>query len=185
MLAKNLTDWTHDLCPPYDSRVIITCSVRSSVVIVPYIFDTTFAFPHGIITLTDVFQGNKVYADVHVRRIPVSDIPLESEEVTSAWMINLFKEKDDLIDYHCQHGRFPGTMMDHPPRLYPTVIMTLWTTLFFTLLLWYVYSLVIAGEFVKFIVLLTLLLGAYFGMRLLMTVSQIPQGHQQPVQKGD
>jgi hypothetical protein len=67
MLAKNLTDWTHDLCPPYDSRVIITCSVRSSVVIVPYIFDTTFAFPHGIITLTDVFQGNKVYADVHVR----------------------------------------------------------------------------------------------------------------------
>jgi hypothetical protein len=34
---------------------------------VPYIFDTTFAFPHGIITLTDVFQGNKVYADVHVR----------------------------------------------------------------------------------------------------------------------
>jgi lysophosphatidic acid acyltransferase/lysophosphatidylinositol acyltransferase len=165
MLAKNLTDWTHDLCPPYDSRVIITCSVRSSVVIVPYIFDTTFAFPHGIITLTDVFQGNKVYADVHVRRIPVSDIPLESEEVTSAWMINLFKEKDDLIDYHCQHGRFPGTMMDHPPRLYPTVIMTLWTTLFFTLLLWYVYSLVIAGEFVKFIVLLTLLLGGHFNIK--------------------
>ena len=42
-------------------------SLTLCVVVVPYIYNITFAFPHGVITLADVIQGRKIHVDVSLK----------------------------------------------------------------------------------------------------------------------
>ncbi|XP_062505884.1 1-acyl-sn-glycerol-3-phosphate acyltransferase delta-like isoform X2 [Corticium candelabrum] len=101
---KGLPELKHHLLPRTKGFNILIREFKDHV---PYVYDITFGYPHGIVTLMNLAQGQKVYADVYLRRIPVSEIPMGSEEETSKWLIDLFKEKDRMVDYHSIHGQFP------------------------------------------------------------------------------
>ncbi|XP_062505493.1 1-acyl-sn-glycerol-3-phosphate acyltransferase delta-like [Corticium candelabrum] len=137
--------------------------------------DATVTYPRGVPSISNFIRGEKVYADVNMRMIPISEVPVESEEELSSWLINLYKEKDDLVDYHHNHGRFPASIVDFPPRFMSTVVMTVWIVLLVVPFAFYVYTVVIAGAYWTLAILAIIILAAQLGMRLLMTVSEVPR----------
>jgi len=45
--------------------------------------------------------------DFSLRRIPVSEIPQDTEECSN-WVHKLYQEKDEIYDYFVKHGTFEG-----------------------------------------------------------------------------
>ena len=41
------------------------------------------------------------------RRFPVSSIPVDDSKEFEEWVLQRWREKDDLLEYYSQHGRFP------------------------------------------------------------------------------
>ena len=41
------------------------------------------------------------------RRFPVSSIPVDDSKAFEEWVLQRWREKDDLLEYYSQHGRFP------------------------------------------------------------------------------
>lgn len=80
------------------------------------VYDLTIAFEKAP-SLLDVFGGKKSQSDesscggsvshVHVRRIPIQDIP-ESEADISSWLINRYQIKDTVLDTFYKTGVFPS-----------------------------------------------------------------------------
>ena len=50
---------------------------------------------------------------IHVRAIPLSSVPTGKEELRS-WVFSVFQEKDKLLEYYYQHGKFPGDVQVLP-----------------------------------------------------------------------
>ena len=48
---------------------------------------------------------------IHIKRIPISDIPLSETEV-STWLVNAFSSKDELLRHFYKEGVFPGTPVE-------------------------------------------------------------------------
>ncbi|XP_019858571.1 PREDICTED: 1-acyl-sn-glycerol-3-phosphate acyltransferase delta-like [Amphimedon queenslandica] len=66
--------------------------------------------------------------DIAVRRIPMSEVPIGSDEECAKWLTNLYKEKDDLVDHHIKHKVFPSPYheIQVPTRPWPNVVMSIW-----------------------------------------------------------
>jgi len=73
---------------------------------IKYIYDLTLVYGHekrgyGVYpSIPRIFMGrvdNGYRFHVHVRRIPVSSIPTEDEEITK-WAVQLYKEKNDFLE---------------------------------------------------------------------------------------
>jgi lysocardiolipin and lysophospholipid acyltransferase len=45
---------------------------------------------------------------MHWRRFPIKDIPIQDEKIFGDWLLKRWREKDDLIEYYMQNGRFPA-----------------------------------------------------------------------------
>lgn len=48
-------------------------------------------------SIVGVVNAESCAADVCIRRFPISDVPTESEEATSKWLINLYQEKVGIV----------------------------------------------------------------------------------------
>jgi len=48
------------------------------------------------------------YISMHWRRFAVADIPLDDPHAFDAWLLERWREKDELLAYHAAHGTFPG-----------------------------------------------------------------------------
>ena len=62
---------------------------------VDYVYDVTVCVPSGgtAPTLKNILYGRRCYAEMLVRRIPLSDVPTESDEATGQWLQSLYREK--------------------------------------------------------------------------------------------
>ena len=59
-------------------------------------------------SIVGVVNAESCSADLFVRRFPLTDIPTDSEEEMTEWLINLFKEKVcDAVVMVAQHLSFP------------------------------------------------------------------------------
>lgn len=45
---------------------------------------------------------------MHWRRFAVKDIPTHDDKLFSEWLLKRWREKDDLLEYYLQNGRFPA-----------------------------------------------------------------------------
>lgn len=76
---------------------------------VPAVYDLEFAFPNPEkCTIVNLINRGKVDVHLHIRRIPMSDIPTSSIEETSAYCQLLYQQKDELYEHFVKHGEFPG-----------------------------------------------------------------------------
>lgn len=46
--------------------------------------------------------------NMHWRRFAIKDIPTHDDKVFGEWLLKRWREKDDLIEYYLEHGRFPA-----------------------------------------------------------------------------
>ncbi|HJL43082.1 MAG TPA: lysophospholipid acyltransferase family protein [Myxococcales bacterium LLY-WYZ-16_1] len=79
------------------------------------VHDVTIAYPQGVPTLFDCFEGRVGRVDVHVRRHPAAGLPADFEAL-SRWAFDRFREKDELLEHHRRHGAFPGPWRTEPIR---------------------------------------------------------------------
>lgn len=94
------------------------------------------------------------------RRFETADIPA-TDEGMSEWLINLYQEKDELVDHYIKHKRFPDHVkkVNLPRRYWPDLIVFMWISLlgvpaFFTALYlawmgaWLTLSVIVVAVFV-------------------------------------
>ncbi|SPQ93914.1 Phospholipid/glycerol acyltransferase domain-containing protein [Plasmodiophora brassicae] len=79
------------------------------------VYDVTLKFPKGAPSVIEFFAGGpKAEVHMHVRRIPIADIPAGSIDELKPWLYALWKSKDDLLMAFEQDGRFPGPVVEEP-----------------------------------------------------------------------
>ena len=87
------------LAPPNISYVLIFNNA---------VYDVSFAYKHQCPNFLDVLFGvDPSEVHMHVRRIPVNEIP-ETESEAAAWLIHTFQIKDQLLSDFNYHGHFPN-----------------------------------------------------------------------------
>lgn len=85
---------------------------------VPYVYDCTIAYegvPSGgygqdIFTLRSVyFQGRQPKSvNMHWRRFAIKDIPMDNNDAMHEWIMQRWREKDDMIEAFLKAGKFPA-----------------------------------------------------------------------------
>jgi 1-acyl-sn-glycerol-3-phosphate acyltransferase len=71
------------------------------------VYDVTIGYPEGVPTLWQYSCGFCREAHLHVRRYPISELPLEKPGL-SEWIIERFQEKDRMLDDFYRDGAFPS-----------------------------------------------------------------------------
>nr|ALB76840.1 1-acyl-sn-glycerol-3-phosphate acyl transferase 4 [Jatropha curcas] len=72
------------------------------------VYDITIAYKHQCPTFMDnVFGVGPSEVHIHVRRIPVKDIPTSDSEAAT-WLMNTFQFKDQLLSDFRAHGHSPN-----------------------------------------------------------------------------
>ena len=57
-------------------------------------------------TILSMLHGQKVVGEMYVRRLPISDVPIEDETATAQYLHQLYQHKDMLLDSYCNTGSF-------------------------------------------------------------------------------
>jgi 1-acyl-sn-glycerol-3-phosphate acyltransferase len=85
---------------------------------VDWMYDCTVAYEgvrrgeygQDIFTLRSTyFQGRPPKSvNMHWRRFAIKDVPFHDIKAFEAWLLQRWREKDDLLEYYIQNGRFPA-----------------------------------------------------------------------------
>jgi lysocardiolipin and lysophospholipid acyltransferase len=70
------------------------------------VYDLTIGYVEGVPTLWQYIEGSVATVHLHVRRFPVEELPRLEEELR-AWLLERFREKDELLEHFYLHGSFP------------------------------------------------------------------------------
>jgi hypothetical protein len=94
------------------------------------IYDLTVGFKNtgAEPTLRSIMKGRSCQAEMFLRRIPISDIPKDTEGC-SDWVYNLYQEKDQIYDYFVRHNTFEGNGLERleiPRNYYDLFIQLTW-----------------------------------------------------------
>jgi 1-acyl-sn-glycerol-3-phosphate acyltransferase len=101
---KGLTPPRHTLIPRTKGFVASVQGLRGHIAAV---YDVTIGYEEGVPSLWQYVKGYAKRAHLHVRRFPVAALPEEDEQLAE-WLLERFREKDQLLDEFYRQGRFPG-----------------------------------------------------------------------------
>jgi 1-acyl-sn-glycerol-3-phosphate acyltransferase len=77
------------------------------------IYDVTIGYEDGVPNLWQHIRGSVKRVHVHFRRYPVDNLPRIPEEL-GEWLIERFREKDELLEHFYSEGVFPAEeVMSH------------------------------------------------------------------------
>ncbi|KAG8078151.1 hypothetical protein GUJ93_ZPchr0007g4627 [Zizania palustris] len=72
------------------------------------VYDVTIAYKHRLPDFLDnVYGTDPSEVHIHIRTVELCDIPTSEDEVTD-WMIERFRQKDQLLSDFFMQGHFPG-----------------------------------------------------------------------------
>ncbi|ORY17641.1 acyltransferase-domain-containing protein [Clohesyomyces aquaticus] len=110
-----IQDLRHALLPRSTGLLFCLLELRETV---DWMYDCTVAYegvPVGqygqdLFTLRSTyFQGRPPKSvNMHWRRFSTRSIPVDDPKAFEAWLLERWREKDDLIEYYVQNGRFPA-----------------------------------------------------------------------------
>lgn len=112
---SGISDMKHQLLPRSTGLQFCLQELKDTV---PYLYDCTIAYegiPAGgygqdIFTLRSVyFQGRPPKSvNMHWRRFKISEIPYNDHDAMSAWVMERWREKDELLEAFLETGKFPA-----------------------------------------------------------------------------
>ena len=70
------------------------------------VYDLTLGYKQGVPTLWQFIKGYVPRAHLHVRRYTIDTVPTDPEEL-SDWLLERFREKDELLEHYYDKGVFP------------------------------------------------------------------------------
>ncbi|KAK3746059.1 hypothetical protein RRG08_065224 [Elysia crispata] len=126
--------------------------------------------------MMNIVNGKKLTAHFHIERIPLEDIPTETDEACAAWLRSIFKKKDDLYEGFLQKGHFPGPTVSIPRRPHDLLMFFFWFVLLALPLFWYLGSIFMSGTFTQQAVVVLVVVLASAVVRLMISVTEIEKG---------
>ena len=75
---------------------------------IPFVYDVTLAVhpkDGGPATISSILLGRKTVAEVYIRQYDIGKVP-KTDSGSSQFLMDLYKEKDNLIDNYALTGRF-------------------------------------------------------------------------------
>ena len=112
---SGIPDMRHQILPRSTGLQFCLQELKDTV---PYLYDCTIAYegipPGGygqdIFTLRSVyFQGRPPKSvNMHWRRFAIKDIPYNDHDAMAEWVLQRWREKDEMIETFLKSGKFPG-----------------------------------------------------------------------------
>ncbi|EDV39825.1 uncharacterized protein Dana_GF10215, isoform B [Drosophila ananassae] len=150
--------------------------------ICPGIHDINLAFKRTAETkptMLSQLNGEAVEPYMYIRRIPLSVVP-EGEKEAAQWMQDFYVEKDKLIDSFHETGDFFKTsgVKAVPEKIYKPRLSSLlnfigWASFSTLLILYYMVTSLIAGNWIGFFTVFSILAGFYGLMEHAVNASKI------------
>ena len=97
---------TSTLTPRTRGFHALTASLRADARML-YLVDITILTPE-LASVGTVLSGQETECDVMLSFHPLPSIP-QTERGSGEWLYQLFRDKDEQVDFHRRHGLFPGT----------------------------------------------------------------------------
>jgi lysocardiolipin and lysophospholipid acyltransferase len=127
---RGLPQLNHVLLPRTKGFVTLVQSLPTAI---NCLYDSTVAYQGGGFDLKDaLFRGIWKCKAVHVylKRIPFKNLPREEENL-NAWLMEDFRQKDELLHHFEIHQSFPGgNPVYNTDYIHHLVVWTMWSTLF-------------------------------------------------------
>ncbi|KAK7487744.1 hypothetical protein BaRGS_00021011 [Batillaria attramentaria] len=173
--AKGYPLTKHTLLPRTKGFILSMHGMRGKV---PALYNCTVAFPRTgpPPTLWSIIMGVPLVAHFHCLRVPLEEVPVETDEACGAWLRNQFKMKDDLYDSFLKNGRFDGTPRTIPQRATDLLMWSFWAVVTCVPLFYYVSSLFLAGTLKQQLIFLACILLVSVVMRLMIRVTETQSG---------
>ncbi|RWS15252.1 1-acyl-sn-glycerol-3-phosphate acyltransferase delta-like protein [Dinothrombium tinctorium] len=151
---KDLPRLKHHLLPRPRGFVFTINHVKNKM---PAIYNVQLTFKESSPspTLTSVLKGNSVHGYFYVERIPMSDIPTSSEDDIAKFLYDLYKKKDNLMDYFQENGKFPGIEVVIPRRKSPLLNSIAWFAVVISMFCYFMFNLVSSKNYVLLGVFIT------------------------------
>ncbi|GFO33374.1 1-acyl-sn-glycerol-3-phosphate acyltransferase delta [Plakobranchus ocellatus] len=145
--------------------------------IVQAVYNCTVAFDSkGLIpSFMNIANGRPMMAHFHLERIPLDDVPVESDEICASFLRDLFKKKDDLFETFLQTGQFPGPKHHIPRRLNDLLMWAFWAVVLCVPLFWYIISVLLSGSYTQQLVLACIFFLGLLVARVMIKLTEIDQ----------
>lgn len=174
---KGLPRLRHHLLPRTKGFVLSLQAMKGKI---PVIYDCTVGFRKDAAepTLMNILNGRTCRAEMHVRRIPVEEIPYEDEEACSVWLHNLYQYKDKIFHEFTIKGRFEGLQKHKVPRRYWDLSIWIgWAVVLCTPLILYTMKIIREGSHLSNLLLLVAAIAlTYVATRWSMGLGDIKKG---------
>lgn len=102
---RNLPKLKHVLLPRTKGFVATCEGLRGHV---EAVYDLTIGYTKGVPTIIQFAKGYTRLIHLHVRRFKLDDLPTDPVAL-SEWLVNLFEQKDQLLDDFYKNGSFPAS----------------------------------------------------------------------------
>ena len=157
---KGIPELKHHLLPRTKGFVHSMHTLKGRI---PAMIDMTIGFNKNYAkpTFESIIQGKKCEAEIYMRRIPLEDVPTDTDEECAEWLHKLYREKDEIYEHFEQNGTFKiGTRFYLKKKPTDLIIWFLWAFTLSIPLLYGVVHIITSGS-------LTLQLGAVVACFLL------------------
>ncbi|GFS61775.1 1-acyl-sn-glycerol-3-phosphate acyltransferase delta [Trichonephila inaurata madagascariensis] len=126
--SRNLPLLQHHLCPRTSGFNFIAKYCKNKI---PYVYNIQLGFPESDKkpTFSNLLRGYSFSADMFLERIPLTDVPTDSDEATSKWLHDLYQKKDKLMDDYLKTQKFPGKCVE-VKRSYRSLINSVFWAIF-------------------------------------------------------
>lgn len=152
----------HTLLPRTKGFVATVRAMKGKV---PALLNATVGFPSTgpKPTLMTIIKGQPLLAHFHCVRVPLDNVPMETEKACEAWVRDVFRQKDELYDGFLKNGKFKGEGYIVPRRYNDLLMWLFWAVTTCVPLFYYVGRILLSGSWVVIAVVLgVVILGMLF-----------------------
>lgn len=175
--SKGIQPFKHHLIPR--AKGFIAC-VREFKGKGLALYDATICFPENQEnkpTFKSLLNGKPCYASIYLRRFLIDDIPCDTDEECSAWLMNLYREKDEVYENFVQNDDFTiGTEVPLIPRINSFVIWWTWTILITVTSCYYFCNILISGSIYTILAIIFFFVLFFFFGKKMMSVTETGKG---------
>ncbi|KAL3220131.1 hypothetical protein MRX96_005521 [Rhipicephalus microplus] len=143
---RNLPKLKHHLLPRPKGFVYCTHHFKERGCSALYDVQVGFRHSPNPPTIKSVLNGRPFVADLLFRRVPLDNVPTDSDEECTKFLYDLYVEKDNEMDEYLKTGKFPGTVRELPVRIWPLLVLCFWSLLVAVPCLYAFYAVLTSGS---------------------------------------
>ncbi|CAF1140090.1 unnamed protein product [Rotaria sp. Silwood1] len=174
---KGLPELKHHILPRTKGFTLL---LQGSEDRITGIYDLTVGFKKSGAKprLLSIIEGRSCQAEIFVRRIPLSEIPKDSNGCNN-WVYKLYEEKDKIYDYFVHHDTFEGnglTRVETQRNYYDLLIELSWMIIIGIPSIFYLIKFLWTSSFIAQLIFLIVVILATIGVRAMIAVTEIERG---------